>query len=337
MDGNSSLSALKVPTTMECLPVEIVTHILKFLAYEELSFVRAVSKSFDAIARQILNSSFFRLGEELEAAMSSVKRMLPKRESQRRNHSLSRVNEVYSALETRYALLGMTFRKHIDDDSCCFIAGKVLDEAFSVLRILNNCVKRHEQPRETQELLKDIRDYSSMAMEYFDDNIAPTLRSRDPLSALYRNRCRYSSLTALARAPPTISLNDSMRSLCSTSSSPTLGVSSLALGVAEVGKMVEWRKNMEEKLKKQEKTIAEQDRVIREQGNAINSIIECIHQMNSKASTNCAKNLKALTDGVKQAEEDAPKNERRGRKRRANDARKVKAKKLHQTPSGSSA
>lgn len=45
----------------------------------------------------------------------------------------------------------------------CYYGGKVLqvlDEAFAVLNTLNNCVKRNEQPRETQELLKDIRDYS---------------------------------------------------------------------------------------------------------------------------------------------------------------------------------
>ncbi|VDK76792.1 unnamed protein product [Anisakis simplex] len=121
----SENSSYNEETTFCDLPVEVVSHILGFLTYEQLSFARAVSKTFDVIARSLLNASFFRLGEQLELAMGNVKKMLPKRESQRRNHSLSRVNEVYSALETRYALLGMTFRKHIDDDSCCFIAGKV--------------------------------------------------------------------------------------------------------------------------------------------------------------------------------------------------------------------
>ncbi|VDM39131.1 unnamed protein product [Toxocara canis] len=326
--------------TMFCdLPMEVVTHILSFLTFEELSFARAVSKNFDALARSLLNASFFRLGEQLELAMGNVKKMLPKRESQRRNHSLSRVNEVYSALETRYALLGMTFRKHIDDDSCCFIAGKVLDEAFALLRTLNSCVKRNEQPRETQELLKDIRDYSRllkfalkpsftsesfrMAMEYFDEQIAPTLRTKDPLSLLYRShgRCPSFSITLPRSAPA--SINASLRSLCN---SPCASTSSLCGGgssvLGEMSKLFEWRKDVEEKLKKQE-------RAIREQGAAINNIIECMHQISAKISLNCTKGLKTLGESSCShfGETDAsvrsnslltvPSSETRGRKRKA--------------------
>ncbi|KHN71910.1 F-box only protein 28 [Toxocara canis] len=287
------------------------------------SVIRPVSKNFDALARSLLNASFFRLGEQLELAMGNVKKMLPKRESQRRNHSLSRVNEVYSALETRYALLGMTFRKHIDDDSCCFIAGKVLDEAFALLRTLNSCVKRNEQPRETQELLKDIRDYSSMAMEYFDEQIAPTLRTKDPLSLLYRSHGRCPSFSiALPRSAPA-SINASLRSLCN---SPCASTSSLCGGgssvLGEMSKLFEWRKDVEEKLKKQE-------RAIREQGAAINNIIECMHQISAKISLNCTKGLKTLGESSCShfGETDAsvrsnslltvPSSETRGRKRKA--------------------
>uniref|UniRef100_A0A914ZV30 F-box domain-containing protein n=1 Tax=Parascaris univalens TaxID=6257 RepID=A0A914ZV30_PARUN len=308
--------------TFSDLPMEVVSHILSFLTFEELSFARAVSKNFDALARSLLNASFFRLGEQLELAMGNVKKMLPKRESQRRNHSLSRVNEVYSALETRYALLGMTFRKHIDDESCCFIAGKVLDEAFAVLHTLNNCVKRNEQPRETQELLKDIRDYSSMAMEYFDEQIAPTLRTRDPLSLLYRSHGRYPSFSlTLPRSAPA-SINASLRSLYN---SPCVSASSFCGGgsvLGEMGKLFEWRKDVEEKLRKQE-------RAIREQGAAINSIIECMHQISAKISLNCTKGLKVLGEcassssysGEASTSMKAPvtisNRERKGRKRKA--------------------
>uniref|UniRef100_A0A914RB25 Uncharacterized protein n=1 Tax=Parascaris equorum TaxID=6256 RepID=A0A914RB25_PAREQ len=42
-----------------------------------------------------------------------------------------------------------------------------------------------------------------MAMEYFDEQIAPTLRTRDPLSLLYRSHGRYPSFSlTLPRSAP---------------------------------------------------------------------------------------------------------------------------------------
>ncbi|KAM3715880.1 F-box only protein [Dirofilaria immitis] len=230
--------------------------------------------------------------------MSRMKKMLPKRESQRRLHTLSRVNEVYSALETRYALLSMTFRKYIDNDSCCFIAGKVLDEGFSVLRMLDSCVKRRVQPPETQESLRDIRDYSSMAMEYFEEQIAPALRIRDPLSLLCRSHSRY-SLESLPNSFSSATLSDSVRSLCSTSSNIVINRSNnspVRHNLDDFAKMNQWKRRIDEKVKQHERIIAEQDRVIREQSKAINSIIECMHQISSKISFNFMKELKAVEE-----------------------------------------
>ena len=65
----------------------------------------------------------------------------------------------------------MTFVKYIDLDICCFIPGKVIDEIFSVLRSLQT----EEQPPRAYEILQELRDISSMAMEYFDEKIVPTL------------------------------------------------------------------------------------------------------------------------------------------------------------------
>ncbi|KAL4003858.1 F-box domain family protein [Acanthocheilonema viteae] len=294
--GDMTISA---GATFDTLPMEIITYIMNCLSYDDISLLRAVSRNFDVVARSILNSSFFRLGEQLDKAMSRMKKMLPKRESQRRLHTLSRVNEVYSALETRYALLSMTFRKYIDNDSCCFIAGKVLDEGFSVLRMLDSCVKRKVQPPETQESLRDIRDYSSMAMEYFEEQIAPALRIRDPLSLLCRSHSRY-SLESLPNSFSSATLSDSVRSLCNTSSSNiVIGRSSnnpITRSLGDLAKMNQWKRRIDEKVKQHERIIAEQDRVIREQSKTINSIIECMHQISSKISFNFMKELKAVEE-----------------------------------------
>ena len=101
-----------------------------------------------------------------------VKAKLPRRESERRNHKLSRHCDILTAIETRISLLSMTFLKYVDLNLCCFIPGKVIDEIISVLRT----IKKDENPPRAYEILQELRDISSMAMEYFDDKIVPTLK-----------------------------------------------------------------------------------------------------------------------------------------------------------------
>lgn len=95
-------------------------------------------------------------------------------------------------------MLSMTFTKYIEMGLCCFIPGKVLDEAFRVLRIVNN--SSTPSPRNLQypnlprpyEFLQEYRDISSMAMEHFDDKILPTIREKmrpeNPSLYSYKNK-----------------------------------------------------------------------------------------------------------------------------------------------------
>ena len=57
---------------------------------------------------------------------------------------------------------------------CCFIPGKVIDEIYRVLRFIQG----NQNPPRVHELLQELRDISSMAMEYFEEKIAPSLKSR---------------------------------------------------------------------------------------------------------------------------------------------------------------
>ncbi|VDD87496.1 unnamed protein product [Enterobius vermicularis] len=274
------------PSSLLELPTEIISYIFEYLSYEQLSIYRAVCKTFDTIAQSKLNIAFKRLNLELESAMQEVKRMLPKRESKRRYHPLARISETYSVLETRFALLNMTFKRYIEDGASCFIAGKILDEAFCVLHYLGRCVKKKEQPEDAQDLLKDIRDYSSMAIEYFDDHIAPTLQTSDPFSFPCRSRSCFASSALPARSPFTaVSVNSSLAtpSTSRTASSP--------LSVIEFAKMNEWKKSLEEKIRIQEKTIAEQGRVIKEHSDAISHIIRCLQKVSPEISATYLKNL----------------------------------------------
>lgn len=76
-------------------------------------------------------------------------------------HPLNRYSEVFSALETRYTLLSMTYKKYIDLRHCCFIPGKVLDVAFEIVRKMKGYLTQNINPAlDVVQILRDIRDYS---------------------------------------------------------------------------------------------------------------------------------------------------------------------------------
>ena len=57
----------------------------------------------------------------------------------------------------------------------CFLF-QVLDEIYCILK----SVRVNPNPPRAHELLQELRDISSMAMEHFDEKIAPNLRDQIP-------------------------------------------------------------------------------------------------------------------------------------------------------------
>ncbi|XP_070377764.1 F-box only protein 28 isoform X2 [Dermacentor albipictus] len=163
--------------TVESLPIEIIDHILSYLSYDEISVYRRVSRHFNACCQRLLNQGFFRAERFHAQCLKAVKKQLPRRESERRTHPLARHCEILTSIETRLSLLSMTFMKYMDMNLCCFIPGKVIDEIFRVLRLVqgagNGCTTT---PPRAHEILQELRDISSMAMEHFDERIAPGLK-----------------------------------------------------------------------------------------------------------------------------------------------------------------
>lgn len=163
--------------TVESLPVEIMDHILGYLSYDEISVYRRVSRHFNSCCQRLLNQGFFRAERFHAQCLKAVKKQLPRRESERRTHPLARHCEILTSIETRLSLLSMTFMKYMDMNLCCFIPGKVIDEIFRVLRLVkgagHGCTTT---PPRAHEILQELRDISSMAMEHFDERIAPGLK-----------------------------------------------------------------------------------------------------------------------------------------------------------------
>ncbi|XP_047208078.1 F-box only protein 28 [Girardinichthys multiradiatus] len=158
------------------LPIVAIDTILNFLSYDEISMLRSVCKRMDMICQRVLNQGFLKVERYHSLCQRQVKAQLPRRESERRNHSLARHADILAAVETRLSLLNMTFMKYVDSNLCCFIPGKVIDEIYRVLRYVNST----RAPQRAHEVLQELRDISSMAMEYFDEKIVPILKKKLP-------------------------------------------------------------------------------------------------------------------------------------------------------------
>uniref|UniRef100_A0A3Q3JCK1 F-box domain-containing protein n=1 Tax=Monopterus albus TaxID=43700 RepID=A0A3Q3JCK1_MONAL len=158
------------------LPIVAIETILNFLSYDEISLLRSVCKRMDMICQRVLNQGFLKVERYHSLCQRQVKAQLPRRESERRNHSLARHADILAAVETRLSLLNMTFMKYVDSNLCCFIPGKVIDEIYRVLRYVNST----RAPQRAHEVLQELRDISSMAMEYFDEKIVPILKKKLP-------------------------------------------------------------------------------------------------------------------------------------------------------------
>lgn len=122
----------------------------------------------------MLSRGFVQVEKRHSAIYKKVKSRLPRRESERRSHPLARCCDVLSAIETRISMLNMTFMKYIENNLCCFIPGKVLDEIIRLLNLVED--NKIPIPR-THEFLQEMRDISSMAMEHFEENVLPKLRA----------------------------------------------------------------------------------------------------------------------------------------------------------------
>ena len=220
-----SLEAQTINFPLHSLPDPVFDQVFSFLSFHQLALLRRVNRRFNTSLMRLLNQGF-RAAERFHAkCLKEVKAKLPRRESERRNHKLSRHCDILTAIETRISLLSMTFLKYVDLNLCCFIPGKVIDEIITVLR----AIKEDENPPRAYEILQELRDISSMAMEYFDDKIVPTLKVQlsplrfgSSMSLSFHAPQDYS--TGYSRVSITGLSNRFLTPSCSSSSLPSLDV-----------------------------------------------------------------------------------------------------------------
>nr|XP_023026576.1 F-box only protein 28 [Leptinotarsa decemlineata] len=248
------------------LPDVALEKIFSFLSYDELAKNRIVCTRFNQVCGNLLSRGFIQLDKRHSAIFKKLKSMLPRRESERRAHPLSRHCDILQAVETRISMLNMTYIKFIEMNVLCFIPGKVLDEIKSVL----NLVERDQAPPRTHQLLQELRDLSSMAMEHFDEHILPTVKEL----VVYRTVKSYECVTA-TNSKKTKSLyaphvlSNELHRVKKQSKTHKHHISYLTQSTQKLceklGKLNTRLKGQSQKIREQEKKIQEQNTKIQEQ------------------------------------------------------------------------
>jgi len=153
------------------LPAELIIKILESMSFKENSCVRLVCRRLNELCAARLNATFQRLQNNMLVRFQAIKSQMPRRESARRNHPLARECDIVETLHMRLTLLQMTFGKHIERKHICFFPGEILDEVFRILSYITSTQPLGRAYKVTDELF----DLSTMAMEYFKENIEPSL------------------------------------------------------------------------------------------------------------------------------------------------------------------
>jgi len=154
------------------LPAELLVKIIEYIPFKDHSKIRLVCRRLNEIAAGRLNSTFTKLQNKMLIRFQNIKAQMPRRESARRQHPLARECDIVETLHMRLTLLQMTFGKHIERKHICFFPGEILDEVFRILYyIQSTSLPLGRAYKVTDELF----DLSTMAMEYFKENIEPNL------------------------------------------------------------------------------------------------------------------------------------------------------------------
>lgn len=240
-ESNSILALQKNITIMNLLdlPDCMLEQILEYLSFDEIAKQRIVCQKFNTIGQGLLNFGFHKMVKRHGNLIKMIKSQLPRRESERKNHPLAKHSDILTCIETRISMLSMTYTKYIEVNLCCFIPGKVIDEVIHVLRTITNPNSSGKLPANpatgsqsalpfwsdqilrTHEVLQELRDISSMAIDHFEEKIAPTLKKAfvELPTRSFLNRVQASVLYQPSPDTMNILLSDSQQS-SSASSTP---------------------------------------------------------------------------------------------------------------------
>lgn len=238
----------------------------------------------------LLNHGFFKLLNCHARQLKKIKSQLPRRESERRNHALSKHSDVLTCIETRLSMLSMTYQKYIQNGTACFIPGKVIDECYKILRSISSSDVRNLR---AHEILQELRDISSMAIEHFDEKIVPEIKKSRPDAGNVSISSIYDMLITTPRA------GQSFEGLAAFNLSRNSSSSSVSLKDDHKGVKTK------SKLSSVIKLYKKQSKIIKSQAKQISLMLKNMKQMKRRIDETETKN-REMTESIKQLKAEKP-------------------------------
>lgn len=180
----------------------------------------------------------------------------------------------------------MTYQKYIQNGQACFIPGKVIDECYKILRSISCSDVRNLR---AHEILQELRDISSMAIEHFDEKIVPDIKKLNQDERNVSISSIYDMFIASPRAGLTLNLsrNSSSSSFSSSSSRE------------------EVVKRSKSKLSSVITLYKKQSKIIKGQSKQIHKMLKTIKTMKRRLDETEIKN-REMTESIKQLKSSKP-------------------------------
>lgn len=182
----------------------------------------------------------------------------------------------------------MTYLKYIERRTVCFIPGKVIDECFKILR--STSLNENSQMR-THEILQELRDLSSMAIEHFEEKIVPDIQKAQIDQKNVSISTIYEYLASSPRPGDRPSIESLSFDLSRNSSSSSVSTNM----DCDNHQRVKTRKKLSSVIRLYKK----QSKIIKEQGKQINKAINSLKHFKRRLDESEMKN-REMTENIRQ-------------------------------------
>ena len=167
---------------LQDLPEDVLRNILSMLTHHEVAMIRTVNKRFNTICISLLNKGF----RSAKLYHTSLRRIIWEQNRFAKpeplvHHKLVRDLDILRTIGTQIAILDETFLDYINNNLCCSVPGRIVDQILSMLRAIqakrkSNHYKCKCECSRAYKTLQKFTNTSSKAIKHFNEKIAPTLK-----------------------------------------------------------------------------------------------------------------------------------------------------------------
>jgi hypothetical protein len=161
------------------LPLELTLKIMSCFSYDQIANLRSVSPAMNQICSARLNKGFKKMQARKSELHADIKQLLPRRDSKREQHPLVTHHRIMSRMVPEVELLSLAYGSNGG-----FIAGKVLDEGWRVLRVVHNSMTQPKPQPLSTDLLKELIELSKLARRHYKECIKPGLQPASASSSV---------------------------------------------------------------------------------------------------------------------------------------------------------